>query len=135
VARAHRTLAGQLLRDVGLYPGQELLLMALWAHEPRTPGELARELHVEPPTVVKAVARLETAGFLSRTRSTDDRRVVHVSLTPAGRELRERVEAIWAELERRTVGSLSAADQQRLTELLAAIADNVGDVGPDPLGP
>ena len=133
VARAHPTLAGSLLRAVGPYPGPALLLMLLWAQEPRSPGELARELHVEPPTAVKAVARLEEAGFLQRERSAEDRRVVLVSLTPAGRALREPVEQIWAELERRTVGDLSAADRRRLTELLAAVAGNVGDVGPDPL--
>ena len=135
VARAHRTLAGSLLREVGLYPGQELLLMLLWEREPRSPGELARELHVEPPTAVKTVARLEEAGFLQRDRSTDDRRVVLVSLTPAGRALRDRVEQLWAELERRTVGDLGAADRQRLTELLTALIRNVGDVGPDPISP
>lgn len=134
VARAHRTLAGALLREVGLYPGQELLLMLLWDREPRSPGELARELQVEPPTAVKAVARLEEAGFLQRERSTDDRRVVLVSLTPRGRELRGRVEQIWAELERRTVGDLDAGDRERLTELLAAVRRNVGEVGPDPVG-
>ncbi|WP_299957426.1 MarR family winged helix-turn-helix transcriptional regulator [uncultured Modestobacter sp.] len=134
VARAHRTLAGSLLREVGLYPGQELLLMLLWAQEPRSPGELARELQVEPPTAVKAVARLEDAGFVRRERSTEDRRVVLVSLTPQGRALRDRVEQIWAELERRTVGDLSAHDRERLTELLAAVRRNVGEVGPDPFG-
>ena len=134
VARAHRTLAGQLLREVGLYPGQELLLMLLWEQEPRSPGELARELRVEPPTAVKAVARLEEAGFLTRERSTEDRRVVLVSLTPAGRALRPRVEELWAELERRTVGELDAAARQQLSELLTAVVHNVGDVGPDPVG-
>ena len=131
VARAHRSLAGSLLREVGLYPGQELLLMLLWEREPRSPGEIARELHVEPPTAVKAVARLEEAGLVERARSTDDRRVVLVSLTPAGRALRERVEQIWAELERRTVGDLDAADRARLIELLGTISRNVGD-GPEP---
>lgn len=132
VARAHRSLAGSLLREVGLYPGQELLLMLLWEREPRSPGEIARELHVEPPTAVKAVARLEEAGLVERARSTDDRRVVLVSLTPAGRALRERVEQIWAELERRTVGDLGAADRARLIELLGTISRNVGDAGPEP---
>ena len=42
--------AGSLLREVGRHPGQELQLVLLWEHEPRSPGELARELHVEPPT-------------------------------------------------------------------------------------
>ncbi|WP_164700249.1 MarR family winged helix-turn-helix transcriptional regulator [Modestobacter sp. KNN46-3] len=135
VARAHRTLAGTLLREVGLYPGQELLLMQLWEHEPRSPGELARALRVEPPTAVKAVSRLEDAGFVQRERSTDDRRVVLVSLTASGRALRARVEQIWAELERRTVGDLSQADRARLIELLGSISRNVGDVGPDPCGP
>ncbi|MCZ2826605.1 MULTISPECIES: MarR family winged helix-turn-helix transcriptional regulator [unclassified Modestobacter] len=135
VARAHRTLAGSLLREVGLYPGQELLLMQLWEREPRSPGELARALQVEPPTAVKAVSRLEEAGFVRRERSAEDRRVVLVSLTASGRALRPRVEQIWAELERRTVGDLSRADRARLIELLSSISRNVGDVGPDPYGP
>ena len=30
VGRLHRMLVGQLLRRVGLHPGQELLMMQLW---------------------------------------------------------------------------------------------------------
>ncbi|MBI0384032.1 MarR family transcriptional regulator, partial [Streptomyces albiflaviniger] len=30
LARLHRMLAGQLLRRIGLHPGQELVMMHLW---------------------------------------------------------------------------------------------------------
>ncbi|MCZ2818617.1 hypothetical protein [Modestobacter sp. VKM Ac-2984] len=58
-----------------------------------------------------------------------------MSLIASGRALRPRVEQIWAELERRTVGDLSQADRARLIELLSSISRNVGDVGPNPYGP
>lgn len=134
VARAHRTLALTLLREVDLYPGQELLLMLLWEREPRSQAEIARALGVEPPTAGKAIGRLEDGGVLTRVRSPADRRVVLVSLTERGRALREPVERIWAELERRTVGTLAAADRQRLVELLSALGRNLADVGPEPAG-
>ena len=51
--------------------------MQLWAQEPRHPANW-RALEVEPPTVVKAVARLQEAGLVRRDRSSDDRRVVPV---------------------------------------------------------
>jgi len=40
LARAHRGFAGELLRDFGLHPGQELLLMQLLDRDGQTQSEL-----------------------------------------------------------------------------------------------
>ena len=47
-------------------------------------SDLARELGVVGPVVSRMVKSLETKGFLTRTRSTSDRRKMLVSATPAG---------------------------------------------------
>lgn len=53
-------------------------------------SDLARMMYLHPATVVGIVDRLEKRGILMRTRASDDRRVVEVSLTDSGRELAER---------------------------------------------
>lgn len=128
VARMHRTLALAMLREIGLYPGQELLLMLLWDREPQSQIELARNLGIEPPTAGKTISRLEDAGMLARIRAPQDRRLLLVSLTPKGRSLREPVERIWAELERRTVDHLDPAQRRQLEGLLISIVDHLAVV-------
>lgn len=121
VARAHRKLAGTLLRKVGLHAGQELLLMLLWESEPRTQSEITRHLAVEPPTTAKMLARLEQAELVTRERLASDRRNTLVSLTKAGRALESSVKAVWSELETHTVQALTPQEQDQLSALLGRV--------------
>jgi DNA-binding MarR family transcriptional regulator len=50
-------------------------------------GRLAELEQVSPPAITKTVTALETAGLAVRERSKDDRRVVLVRATDAGRAL------------------------------------------------
>lgn len=50
-------------------------------------SELARRMYLHPATVVGILDRLESRGLVSRTRSTEDRRVVEIDLTEQGKEL------------------------------------------------
>lgn len=52
-----------------------------------TPSHIARELMVTLGTVTTSLNNLERKGYVERTRSTKDRRVVHLSLTRQGRLL------------------------------------------------
>jgi DNA-binding MarR family transcriptional regulator len=54
---------------------------------PNTPFELARLLHVDTGLMTRMLDKLETKGLLVRTRSVEDRRVVHLALTPKGRQI------------------------------------------------
>lgn len=119
VARLHKALAGRLLRETGLHPGQELVLMALLTDGPQRQGDLAEAIEWDAPTMARSLARLERSGLVRRTPSPDDRRVVIVEATEASRALEPGVVAAWSELERRTVGSLTDAQQ---ADVLAALA-------------
>ncbi|HEL0246261.1 TPA: MarR family transcriptional regulator [Streptococcus equi subsp. zooepidemicus] len=52
-----------------------------------TPSDIARELMVTLGTVTTSLNKLELKGYIERTRSSVDRRVIYLSLTKKGRLL------------------------------------------------
>lgn len=71
----------------GLSATQFTLLNVLNSDSEMTVSELARHLNLGSPTVVRSLDSLERRGLISRLRSVDDRRVVKVVLTQAGRAI------------------------------------------------
>ncbi len=80
-------------------------------------NQAAGKLHCDPSNVTGIVDRLEARGLIERRHLTKDRRVKHLALTPAGRRLRRRVEAILAGAP--GVSDLGASDQSALLNLLS----------------
>ncbi len=78
-----------VLEPLGLTHPQYLVMLALWERAPLTVKEIGDLLSLEPATVSPLVRRLEAAGLVRRDPHPSDDRALHVSLTPAGRELRE----------------------------------------------
>ncbi len=105
-AKRHRNYAAKLLREHGLYPGQDLLLHQLASGAYHSPKTLALELDVKPPTVTKMIHHLVDSGLVMKTQNDTDRRSAVLSLTLQGRTKVERVYEIWAEMESRVTGGL-----------------------------
>jgi DNA-binding MarR family transcriptional regulator len=63
-----------------------------------TVAELARTLQSDPGAMTRALDRLEAKGLVARVRSSEDRRVVNLELTDAGREVAAVVPAVLAEV-------------------------------------
>lgn len=78
-----------ILEPLQLTHPQYLVMLALWERAPRSLGELAEELAMEPGTLSPMVKRLEAQGRVSRMRRPDDERMLDITLTDAGRALRE----------------------------------------------
>lgn len=119
-SKAARPAIWPVLAEVGLHPGQDLLLSRLWEADGITQAELIARIGVEPPTVTKALQRLERAGFLRREPGPGRTRTVH--LTEAGRALQAPVEQAWQEADALITSRLSEADAARLAELLGRVA-------------
>ena len=83
-----------VLEPLGLTHPQYLVMLALWEQAPRSLGELADELAMEPATLSPIVKRLQAQGLIARARRADDERVLEISLTPDGAALRERALAV-----------------------------------------
>jgi MarR family transcriptional regulator, organic hydroperoxide resistance regulator len=83
-----------ILEPMGLTHAQYLVMLALWEQSPRTVTEISRTLQFDPATLSPLLKRLESAGFVTRSRNADDERQVHVELTSAGRRLRAEAEQV-----------------------------------------
>lgn len=79
-----------ILEPLGLTHPQYLVMLALWERAPRPLNDLAADLALEPATASPLVKRLEADGLVARQRSSTDERRLDITLTDAGRALRER---------------------------------------------
>jgi DNA-binding MarR family transcriptional regulator len=128
LAAASRTVIGlyrPVLEPLGLTHPQYLVMLALWERSPRTVRNIGEALALEPATLSPLLKRLESAGLLTRMRKIDDERSLDVELTPAGRALRARAEAVPARIVERLgmpVAELEAT-RDALTRLLAAASN------------
>ncbi|HEY5979944.1 MAG TPA: MarR family transcriptional regulator [Microlunatus sp.] len=78
-----------VLEPLGLTHPQYLVMLALWQHEPLSVRRLGELVSLEPATLSPLLKRLEAIGYLHRTRDRADERSLRVTLTEAGRALRE----------------------------------------------
>ena len=89
IARTARRLRQQAGEE--LSPSQAAALATIDRHGPLTPSELATRERIKRPTATRVIARLEESGLVDRTRDPEDGRSSLVAVTPAGRELLDRV--------------------------------------------
>lgn len=84
-----------LLKPYGLTYTQYIVFLALWEMDGKAKvGDLGKRLYLDCGTLTPLLKKMEEGGWLSRCRCKADERVVYVSLTEAGWELREQVKDI-----------------------------------------
>ncbi|MEU9166397.1 MarR family transcriptional regulator [Streptomyces sp. NPDC048420] len=119
------------LRRAGLSRPEFDLLGALrrTGHE-LTPGELARETFSSGAAVTKRLKQLTERGLVERRGDTRDRRVAHVRLTDAGRDLVDEILPEQLAYETSVLSVLTAEAQgelaARLGELLGRLEGSLG---------
>jgi len=77
------------LKPLGLTYTQYIVFLVLWEQDGITVGELGTKLHLDNGTITPLLKKMQDKGYVTRVRSKSDERVVIVSLTEAGRALRE----------------------------------------------
>jgi MarR family transcriptional regulator, organic hydroperoxide resistance regulator len=85
-------------------------------------SDLSRKMYLHPATVIGILDRLTRLGLIKRTRSRKDRRVVHVSLTKAGREVVEQSPEV---AQGMIVAGLEALSAQRLGKISVSMREMV----------
>ncbi|MEV5505614.1 MarR family winged helix-turn-helix transcriptional regulator [Streptomyces orinoci] len=86
-----------------------------------TPGQLARETFASGAAVTKRLRALEERGLVSRRADDRDRRVAHLSLTEAGRELIDRLIPQQLGYEQSLLAGLDEDRRAELTRILAEL--------------
>lgn len=130
LAMRHRGRALELLAPLGLYPGQEFVIMELAASGPAIQARIADAIGSEPPSVTLMVRKLEAAGYVRRTPASDDRRTTTVELTVAGRQLAQQISQLWTILAEQTLGDLDNPPADQIATLLSRLAANIADSRP-----
>ena len=125
VCRAHRGNVGELLSEVGLHVGQEMVLIELWERDGLRGGELAERLGVEPPTVTKMIRHLESCGLVERRQDPQDARSFRAYLTEEGRSLEGPVARCWERVEEKTFAGMSVGERRNFHRLLAKVRANL----------
>lgn len=94
---ANRAIIGMyrpLLEPFGLTHPQYLVMLALWEESPCSVNRLCEVLLQDAPTISPLLKRLESAGLITRHRSSVDERRLEVELTERGWQLREQVPVV-----------------------------------------
>jgi DNA-binding MarR family transcriptional regulator len=127
VARNARTALSRHLLDLGLYAGQDGVMLALDAKDGQTPGAIAVSLGVKAPTVTKTIGRLAAQGFLRREGSPDDGRMMLVFLTEAGRDQIKSIRKSQRKTEKAAFAGLKKKEVAELLRLLSTVDANISD--------
>ena len=125
VCKLHRQRAEELLNDIGLHVGQEMLLDALQDNDGITQSDLAERLMVQPSTVTNMVRRLERDDIVTRRVDSEDQRVTRVHMTDKGQALKNSVGDQWARLEDESFDGFSLEERVLLRRLLMQVQQNL----------
>jgi DNA-binding MarR family transcriptional regulator len=120
----------------GVSSGQWRFLRVLWREDGLTQRELSRRVGMREPTTVIALKSLERSGFVIRQKSVEDRRKVHVFLTPQAQALEATLLPAVAEVNAMALAGLTPAEIDVLRKALTQVGRNLAvdaddDTSPD----
>jgi len=117
------------LAPIGVEPRHVGMLSRLAANEGKAQQVIGELIGLNPTQMVFLVDELEGRGFVERRRNPADRRSYALYLTPAGRDMLAKVQEVGRIHQADLGASLTASEQEQLTELLRRIASDQGIVG------
>lgn len=129
-ARSLRTALSRSLADIGLYAGQDGVILALAEEDGLTAGQLAARLGVKAPTMTRTVGRMEVQGFLARQDDQGDGRLTKVFLTDQGRSTVEQIERSVAGCCALAAEDFTEKEVRSLLRLLNAMDRNLQQPSP-----
>ena len=119
IERTDRALA-----PLGLTAQQVGVIVLLACGRAHTPYELSRAMSYDSGSMTRMIDRLEKKGFVSRTRSDADRRMVDLKLTPQGLEASKQLPSLGAAVLNAQLRGFSADDLATLIDLLSRFIAN-----------
>ena len=120
--------ADRRLEPKGITHAQWAALFMLQRCRASTVAELARETQSDAGAMTRLLDRLEAKGFCRRQRSTDDRRVVRIELTPEGEVAAKEVPVVLAEVLNEHLAGFSKTEWSQMKDMLKRMIANGGIV-------
>lgn len=119
----------RLFRELGLTLSRfNVLRILALADSPLTCGEIGERMIHIVPAITSLVDHLEKKGLVERHRCVEDRRVVYVRITKAGRKLSDEAMTPLADIEDRLLSKLSRSELKCLSGLLEKVRESIAAV-------
>jgi DNA-binding MarR family transcriptional regulator len=116
--------ADRKLQPHGVSYAQWAPLLKIGLGEASTVAELARALQMDAGAMTRLLDRLEAKGFLKRIRSSEDRRVVQLELTPEGKQVADAVPLVLCDVMNAHLAGFSKSEFEALRGYLLRMLDN-----------
>ncbi|SFO33598.1 DNA-binding transcriptional regulator, MarR family [Chitinophaga sp. YR627] len=126
LSRQITSLYRPLLEELELTYPQYLVMLVLWEHKQVSVKEIGLQLWLDSGTLTPLLKRLEQKGLVKRKRDTEDERLVQISITNKGEQLRELAVKVPAALRKSLPMGASEGKQlvKQLHEILDSLAEN-----------
>ncbi|MFE9581993.1 MarR family winged helix-turn-helix transcriptional regulator [Nocardia sp. NPDC006044] len=103
------------------------VLLGLGKEPVYTQAALAKSINADKTRIIGVLDELQQNGLILREPDPADRRVNLVSITPAGRSLRDRVQAAIQKQENQLLEQLPAADRRAFVRSLQTLSAQAGE--------
>jgi DNA-binding MarR family transcriptional regulator len=113
------------MKKLGFTAAQWPILRAVADGQTPIAADLCRQLDYDTGSMTRMLNRLEEKGVIVRTPSREDRRVVRLRITPAGRRIYPKLRACTIRVLNRLVTGFSDAEVRALHASLRRMLDNV----------
>lgn len=87
--------------------------------------DLAREIGISHPSLVRTLDQLEAAGLVERSPHPEDRRSNRLAITAQGKALAARIEDKLGSLHRQLLDGLPDAELDRVAQTLGLLNDRI----------
>jgi DNA-binding MarR family transcriptional regulator len=99
-------------------------LFKIYTQQASTVAELARQCQLDAGAMTRLLDRLESKGLCRRTRSQEDRRVVHIGLTSAGMDAAGEIPKVLSRVQNDHLSGFSYQEFDALKAYLRRILAN-----------
>jgi len=124
---SYKNLITKKMRPLGLYPGQDMILLELLKNDCISQNKLVVTLCVDHSTIAKSISRMIKNDLVQTKKSAEDKRVTLVSLTDKGRNLADQVQDVWLEAENNATKGFSPEEQRLFIEMIDHIVKNLNN--------
>ncbi len=122
--RALALLKSRVTKNLDLSDNQFSFLFRLYESS-ASMGQLAEFAVTDKASTTRTVALMEKAGLVRRVADEQDKRIVRIELTGAGKTMARKTQDIRDEVASRLESALNKAERKQFTQLVAKIVDHL----------
>ncbi len=125
VNRKLRALFDARVKERGLTLSRARALFALSKRDGLNQRELAEELGIETPTIVRLLDGMEKQGFIERRVEASDRRAKQIHMTERGRGIADEIDKLACEIRQQVLDGVDAKDKATALQVVSMMAGNI----------